>query len=353
MTLTRNDYTIGWINALPLEMACAKAMLDKTHPKLPQPPQDHNTYVLGEIFHHNVVIACLPSGISGTTSAATVATQMLSTFSRIRFGLMVGIGGGVPSPENDVRLGDVVVSNPQGKFGGVVQYDYGKAVRDGMFLRMGVLNKPPNAVLTAVSELQSNHLMGISRIPEFLGGMLQKYPGMTQFAYPASKEDLLFESLYDHHVDAGAGARSCRGCDRSRVVARPQRDSTDPVVHYGLIASGNQVVKSAAVRDRLSGQLGQDVLSFEMEAAGLMDGFPCLVVRGISDYADSHKNNDWQAYAAAVATAYAKEFLSCVSVAQTENIPDVLGTATRPFPVSPQALLARRGPNSDAYGLTD
>ncbi|KAL2847645.1 nucleoside phosphorylase domain-containing protein [Aspergillus pseudodeflectus] len=318
MTYSHDDYSIGWICALPLEMAAAKAMLDKPHPRLAQPPHDHNTYALGEVLGHNVVIACLPSGVVGTASAAAVAAQMLSTYPRIRFGLMVGVGGGVPSADNDVRLGDVIVSNPGGEFGGVVQYDYGKAIREGRLQRTGMLNKPPNVVLTAVSELQSNHLMGMSQIPHFFRDMLVRFPGMTRFGYPDHTEDILFESSYEHR----GGSRTCRGCDPKKVISRGARVSKDPRIHYGLIASGNQAVKSAVVRDKLGAELG--ALCLEMEAAGLMDGFPCLVIRGVSDYADSHKNSDWQAYAAAVAAAYAKELLSCVSVSQTENIPNAL-----------------------------
>src|SRR5215469_6038854 len=123
---SHDDYTVGWICALPLEMATATAMLDDIHASLTKHPNDKNTYQLGRIGGHNVVIACLPAGVYGTTSAATVATQMLSSFRSIQFGLMVGIGGGVPSKGTDIRLGDIVVSHPTRKYGGVVQYDYGK-----------------------------------------------------------------------------------------------------------------------------------------------------------------------------------------------------------------------------------
>lgn len=66
---TRDDYTVAWICALPLEMAAAKAMLDELHAPLSQPPTNHNTYTLSTLSGHNVVIACLPSGVYGTTSA--------------------------------------------------------------------------------------------------------------------------------------------------------------------------------------------------------------------------------------------------------------------------------------------
>jgi nucleoside phosphorylase len=112
------DYTIGWICALPLEMSAAKAMLDFVHPTLPNPTNDQNTYALGKMGAHNIVIACMSSGVYGMTSATRVASQMLSSFPSIRFGLMVGIGGGAPCTNADIRLGDVVVSHPTEKFRG-------------------------------------------------------------------------------------------------------------------------------------------------------------------------------------------------------------------------------------------
>ena len=108
----QSDYTVGWICALPIEASAAMGMLDETHVSLPQAATDSNNYTLGRIGVHNAVIACLPAGIIGNNSAATVAAQVRSTFTSLRFGLMVGIGGGVPSEENDIRLGDVVVSQP-------------------------------------------------------------------------------------------------------------------------------------------------------------------------------------------------------------------------------------------------
>lgn len=123
--LTNNDYSVGWICALEVELAAAQAMLDAEHPDLPSVDNDTNTYTLGRIAHHNVVLACFPSGTVGTSIAATVAANLLRSFPKIRFGLMVGIGGGAPKPtasddpRKDLRLGDVVVSNPEGEYGKV------------------------------------------------------------------------------------------------------------------------------------------------------------------------------------------------------------------------------------------
>src|SRR6267143_1851069 len=178
MPMTHEDYTVAWICALPLEAAAAKAILDKTHLQLPQSAADDNAYMLGEISCHNIVIACLPSGVYGTTSAATVAAQMRSTFSSIRFGLMVGIGGGVPSTNHDIRLGDVVVSKPTGVFGGVVQYDYGKTVASGGFQQTGMMNQPPQVLLNAVARLQTHEILGNSQsIMEVISDILNTNVG--------------------------------------------------------------------------------------------------------------------------------------------------------------------------------
>src|ERR1700722_19129141 len=110
--LPREKYTVGWICALPVELAVAQEMLHEEHKDLKRDinDNDENLYSLGSIAGHNVVIVCLPAGRIGNNPAAAVVTQMRAAFKGIRFGLMVGIGGGVPSTEMDIRLGDVVVS---------------------------------------------------------------------------------------------------------------------------------------------------------------------------------------------------------------------------------------------------
>lgn len=128
---------------MPDELAAAVELLDDEHQGHPNSPNDNNVYTLGRMSGHNTVIACLPAGQSGTSSAASVvATHMKSKFMSIRFGLMVGTGGGVPSGDFDIRLGDVVVSKPHLEHGGVVQYDVGKTGPSG-FVRTGALNAPP------------------------------------------------------------------------------------------------------------------------------------------------------------------------------------------------------------------
>jgi nucleoside phosphorylase len=303
--LRREDYTVGWVCALPIELAAAQEMLDEEHVDFDNDANDTNIYTLGRIGKHNVVIACLPEGQTGTNSAAAVAVEMNSAFTSTRFGLMVGIGGGVPSVEADIRLGDVVVSRPHKLHGGVVQYDLGKATPSG-FERTGSLNTPPTILLNAVVKLRANHFRGRSRLLEYVS----KLNGLPTFARGDTGPDVLFEADYNH-----VGGASCEQCSKVGVVERQWRSSQEIVVHYGTIASGNQVMRNAAERDKVSSELG-GVLCFEMEAAGLMNRFPCLVIRGICDYADSHKNKRWQAYAAGAAAAYAKEVLSVIPPAE-------------------------------------
>ena len=128
--------------------------------------------------------------------------------------------------------------------------------------------------------------------------------------------------------DVDEEEKSCRFCDKTKVVKRKPRDM---LVHYGLIASGNQVIKDATLRDTLNKRLGGNVLCFEMEAAGLMNDFPCIVIRGICDYADSHKNKDWQEHAAAVAAAFAKELLSVVSPQEVDQMRTIKGNTPSAF----------------------
>ena len=164
----RDAFQIGWICGLPIKAAAAAEMLDNPFGILKeQATTDSNAYVLGRIGKYYIIIACLPGGQYGTTSATTVANNMLLTFSKsLRIGLMVGIGGGIPSAAHDIRLGDIIISYPQGTCGGVIQYDMGKIIADGEFERTGMLNSPPRALLTAVGTMRAAGLSDDPRYPE-------------------------------------------------------------------------------------------------------------------------------------------------------------------------------------------
>lgn len=268
-----------------------------------------------------MVIAVLPDGEYGTDAAAVVARDMLHSFTNVRIGLMVGIGGGVPSMKHDIRLGDVVVSVPRNNQGGVCQYDFGKSIQDQSFQMTRFLNQPPTIVRTAVNVLKSQYEMEGHRLHEEISIVLDQYPRLRKrYNKPNISSDRLYNPDFIHVsiADDGDCVASC-GCDPTNLISRPPRgeEEDNPTIHYGLIASGSKLMKDATLRDKLAAE--KDVLCFEMEAAGLMNHFPCLVVRGICDYADSHKNDIWHGYAAMTAVAYAKNLLSRIAPTQVES----------------------------------
>ena len=295
-----SDYKVAWICALDVELTAAKTMLDNIHEELPRKSGDSNSYTLGSIGPHNVVIVCLPAGTTGTNPAATITKDLRRSFESIEISVMVGIGGGIPT-NVDIRLGDVAVSKPDGHHGGVVQYDFGKTVDNGRFRRGGTLSKPSHLLLGAVAKLKASHRVEDPKLHKHIATVVKSHPDLA--VYPGEQSDQLFDATYQHKSQSS----TCDQCDPSRIKSRRPRTVKPPVIHYGNIASGNQVMRDAKTRDQLAAR--ENVICFEMEAAGLMDSFHCLVVRGICDYADSHKNKMWQPYAAVVAAAYTKELL--------------------------------------------
>ncbi|KAF5018108.1 hypothetical protein F66182_9927 [Fusarium sp. NRRL 66182] len=290
------DYTVGWVCALPAENLAAQEFLHEEH----EGPEwrskgDTNSYRLGRIGKHNTVIAVLPLGEYGTASAAVVATNMVRSFPNISIGLMVGIGGGAPRlPHRDVRLGDVVVSYQENGHGGVFQYDFGKSIQERSFEYTQPLHQPPQALLTAIAGLRKRHNETGNGLLKAVNQVLEKNPTIKdRFGRPSSDTDILFESDFVH---AGGSCASCYSQGSDRVIPRPEREpglNDGLVIHYGTIASGNTLMKDALLRDRLADE--KNLLCFEMEAAGLMNTFPCVAIRG---------------FAALAAAAYARDLVN-------------------------------------------
>lgn len=321
-------YIVGWICALHTEYVAARQFLDEEH----EGPgyvsaNDNNSYTLGKMGKLNVVIAVLPDGEYGTSSAASVASDMLHSFPNVRIGLMVGIGGGAPSRKHDIRLGDIVVSAPRNGHGGVFQYDFGKTIQDQSFQATGSLNQPPRVLRTAVNGLKARYESEGHQLEEAISSILEKKSRLRQkYKRPDQTSDRLYRTGVVHPSDESSCTVVC-GDDSSNLRIRPNRteEEDNPAIHYGLIASANQLMKDAMIRDKLAAE--KDVLCFEMEAAGLMNHFPCLVIRSICDYSDSHKHKEWQGYAAMVAAAYAKDLLCQIvpnKVEAEKKIVDIL-----------------------------
>ncbi|CAH0029964.1 unnamed protein product [Clonostachys rhizophaga] len=319
----REDYTVGWICAIVKEYVAAQVFLDERYSGPDSVAcNDTNTYTLGRMGRHKVVIAVLPDGEYGISAATGVAKDMLHSFPNVRIGLMVGIGGGAPSRKHDIRLGDIVVSASHGSSGGVFQYDFGKTIQDQKFCTTGFLNQPPTLLRCAVADIRAKFEIEGHQIEAAIEAILENKPTLrkNEVVHPVADDE--------------ACVTTC-GDGPPTLIARPKRTDEDenPTIHYGLIASANQLMKDALFRDQLAKE--KDVLCFEMEAAGLMNQFPCLVIRGICDYSDTHKNKEWQGYAAMTAAAYAKDLLCCIPPTKVEaekKIKDILsdiGTSIR------------------------
>ena len=239
---------------------------------------------------------------------------MLHSFPDIRIGLMVGISGGTPTLKQNIRLGDIVVSAPRDGKGGVFQYDFGKTIQDQSFQTTGFLAQPPTILRAAVSGLKARYKCDGHQLEEAINSILQEKPRLRkEYRRPGPESDRLYKSTVKHPLDHEQSClMACRD-EPSNLRWRNERgkDEDNPAIHYGLIASSNQLIRDTILRDKLAEENG--VLCFEMEAAGLMNHFPCLVIRGVCDYSDTHKNREWQGYAAMIAAAYAKNIICRIS----------------------------------------
>ncbi|KAF6817824.1 NACHT and ankyrin domain protein [Colletotrichum sojae] len=192
------EYTIGWVCALPVKTTAARIFFDEAY----DPPRvrghDNNSYHVGKIDDHKVVIATLPKWEYGLSSATAAVKDMIHTYHNIRVGFMVGIGGGAPTQGRDIQLGDIVVSAPDHGVGGVLQFDYGIATQGKRYEPQGHLDQPPQSVLTAVASLESDyhldqHDLGL-KVEEKLPKISKKIRKIYERPPPGS--DVLYKQGY-------------------------------------------------------------------------------------------------------------------------------------------------------------
>jgi nucleoside phosphorylase len=244
-------------------------------------------------------------------------------------------------PGGTILLGDVVISKT------IIQYDFGRQYPD-KFIRKNTiednLSRPNKDIRSLLATFETDR--GLDRLEQRTTHFLRQLQANVaqtgrqgKYDYPGTAEDKLFEPTYrhKHHVLPTCICRDCFsdldpvcdealssscadiGCDDAYLIARERFQAKrqlenggriaaqQPVVHVGAVASGDTVMKSAADRDRLSREA--DVIAFEMEGAGVWDELPCIVVKGVCDYADSHKHKGWQNFAAATAASASKAIL--------------------------------------------
>ncbi|KAF5638791.1 kinesin [Fusarium tjaetaba] len=336
----RQDFHIAIFCALVLESDAVISLMDQRwdRKEYGKVILDTNSYTLGTLGEHNVVLVHLPS--MGKGVAASAASSCRISFPAIRLALVVGICGGVPfGPANVERiLGDVVISD------GLVQYDFGRQFpndfkrkrtlhdnhgRPGSQIRGFLARLAGRGARREVLSAARGYLLSLQATEEPSGGVLYQYPGV--------EEDVLHppSSLHKHLKAATCPEweRTCGAvgacdlartldcqqlnCDFSQVVPRQRLNVISggisqgppefPELHIGTVASGDKVMKSGKERDKIAKEEG--IIAFEMEGAGIWDHFPCLVIKGICDYADCHKSKKWQYYAAATAAAQMKAVL--------------------------------------------
>jgi nucleoside phosphorylase len=342
----RDDFEVAIICALSIEYNAVSLVFDEfwdhEGDKYGRASGDPNHYTTGRVGKYNVVLALLPH--MGTIDAASAAASMRSSYRALKLALLVGVCGGVPQGEHgEVLLGDVVISKS------VVQYDFGRQYPD-QFVRKDTigdnLGRPNKDLRSLLAWIETDR--GIETLERRTADFLQqlqanaaksKRAGKNKYRYPGAARDQLFKANYrhKHHIAATCLCRHCLGdahpvcdaaldsfcddlgCDKNQLVVRTRLDekrqleredntaAQAPALYVGAMASGNMVIKSAAHRDQIAEK--EKVIAFEMEGAGIWDEVPCIVVKGVCDYADSHKHKGWQDFAAATAASAAKAIL--------------------------------------------
>jgi nucleoside phosphorylase len=329
----REDFQIAIICALPLECDAVSLLFDQfwdEDESYGRARGDTNTYTNGRMGQFDVVLALLPN--VGTVAAAGAAASFRSSYPNLQLAFLVGICSGVPiSGENEIHLGDVVISNS------AIQYDLGKQYNQRFVIRDTVddsLGRPNKNIRSLVASFKTERIREQlqQKACLYMRGLQDaaaKKRRRQSYKYPGIDNDKLFIATYQHKHRGSQTCNFCSGqtdgfceqaakmscaelgCDETKLVVRTDLEmrgsAGDPEIFVGRIASGNSVMKSGEHRDKIAQEQG--VIALEMEGAGLWDEIPCIIIKGVSDYADSHRNDLWQRYAAATAASVLKAVL--------------------------------------------
>jgi nucleoside phosphorylase len=336
----RDGFEIAIVCALKLERDAVEALMEvdfkeegRTYGKA---SRDRNAYTTGVLGGKAVVLA-YPRDM-GTLNAATVATELRSSFRNIKLGLVVGVAGATPRTRQgtDIVLGDLVISTS------VVQYDFGRQYPDG-FRRRGeiesTLGRSDTEIANFIAFLEGYRTL--QRLRRNTNKYREQLVSTMELVRPSVERDRVFPPTYRHKHRDTRWCETCSkciqwddpvceeaersgcdelGCEDSAAVRRADdsaqhssggSSSAQAVrmtrIHFGRVASSNGVMKSGMHRDRVVKREG--VVAFEMEGAGTWDQLPTVIVKSVCDYADSHKNKAWQDYAAVTAASCAKALL--------------------------------------------
>ena len=301
--------SVGVITALPHEYIAVEVLLESQRPIYVSGEGAGRQYLYGEIPAanggvHSIVLALLPD--MGNNIASARAAILLQHFKTVRTVIMSGIAGGVPypaKPSEHVRLGDIVITNRQG----IVQYDFDKEEFEDGEVKITYRNPPraPSASLIESARLlQAGEMKGQRSWLLFIQRALER----LSITRPPDETDTLASSTNPDEVVP-------HPVDSRRVAGEPR-------VFSGPIASANKLLKNPIKRYQLRDRFG--VKAVEMEGSGIADAtwiaeVQYMVIRGICDYCDKNKGDDWQNYAAVVAAAYTRALLEATPAQLPES----------------------------------
>ncbi|CAI4218984.1 unnamed protein product [Parascedosporium putredinis] len=335
-----DEFKYAIVCALPIEFDAVLLALDEWYNgPIGQHKQDRNSYTTGQIDNINIVVAI---GEKGNTSAACVASDMRVSFENLLLTLVVGVCGGVPlaCQDEEMILGDVVISNS------INQYDFGKLRGDGEIQAYSgtkdfttKLNQRYRSILRHMDTYHARvelETKVATRLQWIQGKIAPERKLAKAYQYPGAANDRLYEAAYEHKhrgspdcicsselkICEASQKMSCLnlGCDEGRLVSRMRLDDIQKLersdnqkqeaqarsIIVGMVGSANSLVISSKHRDAL---VQQGIVAVEMEGAGVGHDTQTIIVKGVSDYADSHKNKDWQGFASIQAASVARELL--------------------------------------------
>lgn len=302
-------YIIGWIIAIKTEFSASATFFDEKHDNVDTIDNNENAYLFGSIGIYNVVMAFLPKSRINTNPAASAIGDMVRSFPNLRFVIMVGIACGIPTVYNNIRFGDVIVGVPGNGQNGVRYCDFGVSKQNADFKKYGHLNGPPTKIFGAITRFHTKYTRRGYDFEKRITANLDKNPPIkNRFSRP--KTDIFYKPDCEYPIGKNINLCNIIYFPKS-ILERIKRNENNFIrIYYGIIVSGNRQIEDVIYRNKYAEEA--NIFCFEMEAAGIMNRFPYLVIRGICDYADTHINKDWQSFAAMAAAAYAYDFLSSI-----------------------------------------
>ncbi|KAF4930991.1 Kinesin light chain [Colletotrichum viniferum] len=359
----REDFRVALICALPIEFDAVALAFDETWPgnQFGKAPGDYNSYTLGRMGGQNAVLVLLHK--MGKTSAASATTSLRHSFPSVNLAFLCGICGGVPNPSHDVEilLGDVIISE------NVVEYDYGRQYPSTFAHKntvSDVLGMPVKEIRSFLTYLKTD--FGRDQLRGQVPSMLEQIQRKTvenghwsKYLHPGTETDVLFRAdyLHRHQHNPDCSCSEDTVCDeaiktscadlqcapeynvlRRRLNGQNQRErgpettsdvfKSPPQVFVGTMGSGDTVMKSGEHRDMMAQQ-------------------------HVCDYADSHKNKNWQGCAAVAAASATKAVLNMYSFATAPTASTATTYVSHTIEAPPPAFIVPYNENPDFVGRSE